>query len=94
VEILFRELLRLVRALITALLNQSWQPLEGALGEMGAGGGLWLLVIAAGILLVLVLVAGLVALMLYFRRRGRQTQPAVLDGNRSARHAVKIRSEQ
>ena len=70
VEILFRELVRLLGALISALLSQSWQPLEGALGETGAVGVAGLLVISAGAALLLLLL-GLVALGVYYRRRIR-----------------------
>ena len=74
-EILFRELLRVISALLNALLSQSWQPLEGALGEMGAGGGLWLVLAGGGaLLLLLLLLAGLIALVLSYRRRHKQAE--------------------
>ena len=69
-EILFRELLRLLGALIDALLIQSWQPLEGMLSETGGGGGLGLaLWVGGGALLLLLFLAGVAGLAWIFRRR-------------------------
>lgn len=95
-EILFRELLRLLSALLNALLNQSWQPLEGALGEMGAGSGLLLIVMALGsmLLLLLLLLFSLLAITLYYRRRGRLASAATAQINHSGRDALKIQARQ
>lgn len=84
VEIFFRELVRLLRALLSALLSQSWQPLEGALSEMGAGSGLLLLAIGGGLFILLLLIAGLTGFALIYRRQS-QSQETV--------HTAKTRTE-
>ena len=62
--------MRLLAALVSALMNQSWQPLEGALGE--AGGGIWLLALTALVLLFLLFAALVLAFAAAYRRRMRR----------------------
>lgn len=92
-EILFRELLRLLGALIDALLIQSWQPLEGVLSETGGGGGLGLaLLLGGGALLLLLLLAGMAGLAWIFRRRIFPGESAPHSGTPSAPGLAKTNS--